>query len=1206
MTISWVTAAGDLGTITERVTLEIPLEATTTTSNPVNYSLISGSLPRGLRLDGNIIKGSPTEVRTLTKSRFVIRAGDGEDIEDRTFSLTVDGSDAPEWLTREGFLPVGENNTFFVLDNAFVNFQLEVYDPDLVAGDTLTFYIPPGGGELPPGLNLSSDGYIKGFTDPIFSVEYTTGTGGYDSTAFDVIALDSGPNREIGYDTNIYDFETYDYTEETAPPKRLSRYYSFVVVVSDGEHEVRRSFRIYVVTEEFLRADNTIIQVDTGIFKADNTPERSPIWITESNLGRRRANNFITIYLDVYNPPTLQGTIAYFLKDLNSDGSTSELPPGTVLDSVTGEVAGRVPYQPRISKTYTFTVEAINFPDSLQQLEYNSRGVWNNNTEYKINDAVNFDGFLWIAIADNQAQSPQDISQYWSKGIASTDKTFTIELIGEVESGIEWITDSDRGTIKPNQASHVYVEARSLLYGGRVVYELVGGSLPPGMELLSNGTVIGKAQKYSINGALGLTRFYNTGSDGLKRFDTTFDGGSSTFDRIFKFSVKAKDGVNFSESIKEFTVRVDADTDVNYSNLYLKAFQPKNKRLAWFDFITDANIFRPDELYRYGDVNFGIQPELKVLLFAGIESKDAVNFVQAMSRNHYRKRLRFGNLRKVEGKNPETQQVEYETVIVDIDDELEKNKKSIAETVTLKNGITSRVLVSTDRIRVSNDVYLASERDNQRVFPNSFKNMRNRVKAIGERDRSFLPLWMRSIQDDSFVESGYVGAVILCYVKPGMADLIMARIRASEFDFKQLDFEADRYVADSIAGEIQDQYLLFPQRDIINKLPNPSPIPEEIIIVFSSFDSDSVSFDSDSLTFDNGRQTRGKSNIPIQPNYYLTRTQSIVSEGDTVDIVLLTTNVPDNTTFSFTIQGNVTAQDLGLNSLIGFVNVVNGEGRLSITINEDRQTEGDEIFTVILDDLDPIISTSILIKDTSQAPVLVETFDLQSSAPSVDEGSSVTFTLTTQNIADGTLVPYTITGIDSLDINGDSLTGNFTINNNVGTVVLNITSDNITEGGELITFSLDNGEGQRTVVINDTSQGSNPGDSNANPTYLLSSSVASANEGDIFTISLITTNIADGTQIPYSILGISASDIDVGLTGNFTVNNNLAQLTITVLEDLTTEGLETLTLSLDNGEATVSLPIGDTSLTPFNPQTTSVSNTTGNYPSTTTITITGS
>jgi hypothetical protein len=850
MTISWVTPAGNLGTIAERVTLEIPLIATSTVGD-INYSLIAGNLPRGLRLRDNRIIGSPTEVRRLTTSKFVVRADDGSDIEDRTFSLTVDGSDEPVWLTREGFLPVGINNTFFVLDNAFVNFELEAYDPDVIVGDKLDFYIPPGGGELPPGLTLSREGVIRGFTDPIFSVEYNTGNGGYDSTAFDVIALDSGPTNQNGYDTWIYDLQNYDYNEPSIPPRRLSRYYSFVVVVSDGIHQIRRSFRIYVVTEEFLRADNTIIQVDTGIFKADNTPDRAPIWITPSDLGRRRANNFITIYLDVYNPPSLPGTIAYFLLSENPDGSPSELPTGTAIDNVTGEVAGRVPYQPRISKTYTFTVQAVNFRDELAKSSFNLVGEWNPTINYSLNDAVRFQEFIWVVKSPNRNQAPTDGSIFWDRGVATSDKTFTIELVGEVESGIEWVSDSDRGTIKPNQSTQLHVEARSLLYGGRVNYELVDGKLPPGMSLLSNGLIVGKAQQFTRNGTLGLTRFFNL-EDGLKKFETTFDEGDTTFDRVFKFRIKARDGVNFAESIKEFFVRVEADSDVNFSNLYIKALQPKDKRLAWFNFITDASVFNPNEIYRFGDENFGIQSEIKILVYAGIESREANRFIQGMARNHYRKRLRFGNIRKVVAKNPSTQEIEYEAIVVDIADEKQKNNKSVADTVRLSRNINSPVLVSTNNIRVSSDTYLASERDNQKVFPNSFKNMRKRIKTIGQRDRTFLPLWMRSIQDQSFVETGYVNALVLCFTKPGFADSVISRIRAKNFDFKILDIEVDRYVADSIGGDIQDKYLVFPQRDILNKLPNPKYIPETFEVKFGTFDSANFTFDSDVLTFDQG------------------------------------------------------------------------------------------------------------------------------------------------------------------------------------------------------------------------------------------------------------------------------------------------------------------------------------------------------------------
>ena len=988
MAIIWQTDAGNLGTLTERVIVNIPLEATSQ-SGSIKFELISGSLPRGLRLSTTVfqdstqtnayISGSPVEVKLFTTSRFVIRAseldanGNVLDIEDRTFSLSVDGTDIPVWTTAEGFLNVGPENAFYVLDNSYVNFQLTATDADESAGDTLKYYLLPRAGELPPGLTLSEDGIISGFTDPIFALEYNGNTsGGYDTAPWDITPLDFVEFQSNGYDDYFYDNVVYDYSESSRTPRRLSRVYTFGVSVSDGVNSVNRIFKIYVVTEEFLQADNTIIQSDTTLFQADSASNRRPLWITSSNLGRFRANNYVTIFLDVYDPPELEGTITYFLLNTNpgsykfknskevvsgryeisgnvpefkfnfrdtwipntnysvgdcvlytdsvtydyqgpwvstnvyavGDGvlyntslyvavrantaqnpleslgywkkvpvifwvcqtantgqtpstgiywnqdlstangrfnpantsdwevitkeTVSTVPSGMELDSTTGEIAGKVPYQARVTETYNFTVLAVNFTNNLGDTDYTLVGDWNSYTSYKINDAVRYLGFIYVCIKDNIAQLPTDII-YWNLGVSSSEKTFTVEVIGEIESAVNWITPEDRGTIKPNQPSTLYVEAESLLYGGRVGYEFVSGSLPPGLEFVGNGQIQGKVKQFEDESGPGLTRFFwqvdslnplEDSSTFSRDFDVTFDGGSTSFDKKFSFTIMARDSVNFAESLRTFYVTVVADQTTTYANLYVKAFQSKSKRLLWYDFITDANIFKPNEIYRYGDPNFGIQTDLKVLVFAGIESLAAVDYIQAMSRNHHNKRLLFGDVKVGLAKDPITQETIYEVIYVDVIDEFEKNKKSISQTIELSDTIESKVLVSYDAIKIDSNIPLVSDSDNQRIFPNSFKNMRRRIWDLGQRDREFLPLWMRSIQNSATYELGYTKALPLCFAKPGASIDIMARIKAHGFDFKSLDFVADRYIIDIIDGQIEEQYLAFPQRGILNKYPN--------------------------------------------------------------------------------------------------------------------------------------------------------------------------------------------------------------------------------------------------------------------------------------------------------------------------------------------------------------------------------------------------
>ena len=821
MAVTWNTPSGSLGILTERNTVTVPLSAESDLGE-VTYSVIAGSLPRGMRIHSGSIIGAPTEVRRFTESRFVVRATDGVDKKDRTFSLSVDGADTPEFLTPEGFLNVGNGDAYFILDNAPVDFQISATDPDLLAGDNLEFYIVPNTGELPPGLSLSSTGVISGFTSPIFAIaELPVNTGAYDTHTFDTIPLDIGDLNTNGFDSFFYDLQTYDYNEPSEVPKRLSRIYTFTVAVTDGVNTESRTFKIYVVTEEFLRADNNIVQVDTNLFQADSNGNREPIWITDSYLGRYRANNYVTVYLDVYDPPSLPGTIGYFFNTRNPDGTDSELPPGMTLDSTTGEIAGAVPYQAAVTKTYNFTLTAVNFPAELADQNYTLVGDWDFATRYQPTQAVRYNGLIYIALQENQNQFPAE-NQFWTLGVSTVDRTFSIDVIGEIESAITWISPSDRGTIKPNQPSKLVVEAESTIYGSRVVYDLVSGELPPGLSFLPTGEIVGKVRQFADSDNTGLTRFYERDSSledssGSFEYSVTFDGGNTLFDKTFTFTVRARDYAQFAESLRQFTVTVIADNQKTFANLYATALQPKNKRLNWVGFITNNEIFNPDDLYRYGDPNFSVQSNLRVLMYAGIESTNAVNYVQAMSRNHYRKRFLFNDVTYAKAKDPETQETVYEVVYVNVKDEYEKNGVSISDTVQLKDNIESKVLISYDAISVDSDIPFASDADHQRIFPNSVKNMRNRIKNIGDRDREFLPLWMRSIQDAQSFEPGYTKALVLCFAKPGRAPSIIARIRANQFDFKQLDFESDRYIIDILDGEIEDKYLAFPQ--IGEKLP---------------------------------------------------------------------------------------------------------------------------------------------------------------------------------------------------------------------------------------------------------------------------------------------------------------------------------------------------------------------------------------------------
>jgi len=98
------------------------------------------------------------------------------------------------------------------------------------------------------------------------------------------------------------------------------------------------------------------------------------------------------------------------------------------------------------------------------------------------------------------------------------------------------------------------------------------------------------------------------------------------------------------------------------------------------------------------------------------------------------------------------------------------------------------------------------------------------------------------------------------------------------------------------------------------------------------------------------------------------------------------------------------------------------------------------------------------------------------------------------------------------------------------------------------------------------------------PVFELTASVDPVPEGTTLIITLDTENVFDGETFDYTISGVNSDDLNgASLTGTFTVNSNTASELFLITEDITTEGIETFTLSLDNGGASISTDISDTS-----------------------------
>jgi hypothetical protein len=181
-------------------------------------------------------------------------------------------------------------------------------------------------------------------------------------------------------------------------------------------------------------------------------------------------------------------------------------------------------------------------------------------------------------------------------------------------------------------------------------------------------------------------------------------------------------------------------------------------------------------------------------------------------------------------------------------------------------------------------------------------------------------------------------------------------------------------------------------------------------------------------------------------------------------------------------------------------------------------------------------------------------------ATSVNEGSSLTFNVTTTDVADSTTLFYTVSA-NSGDFGTSS--GSFTITSNAGSFSLTPTADVTTEGAETFAAQIRTVSTSGTVVA--TSATITINDTSLAPTYAVAASggATNVNEGSSLTFNVTTANVANGTTLYYT---VSANSGDFGTSsGSFTITSNAGSFSLSPTADVTTEGSETFAAQVRTG-----------------------------------------
>lgn len=338
----------------------------------------------------------------------------------------------------------------------------------------------------------------------------------------------------------------------------------------------------------------------------------------------------------------------------------------------------------------------------------------------------------------------------------STTATFVFSILGDNAEYIEFNNQENLGTLYAGEISELALSV-DRTDGMATTYRLISGNLPQGLTLATDGSIVGKVS-YD---------FTNTN---------------------YIFTVRAEDADRQTYVEKLFNITVNREDTTKYTNVYLRPFLSESNREIYKEFVSNINIFDSNIIYRPLDSNFGVQKDIKLTLYNGIEQTSLRNYAQILDKYFYSKKLWFGDIKIAQGKNIQGRLI-YELIYVEIVGNLLNNQgQSIGLSVTFSDTT---------------------------VYPNSLQNMRYGLEDIIISSRKiktterFLPLYQKTLINTYDSNQQYLWGVPIAYVKPGFAEKTLELIKEYNFDYSSLFFDVDRIVIENSTDSDNDKYLII-------------------------------------------------------------------------------------------------------------------------------------------------------------------------------------------------------------------------------------------------------------------------------------------------------------------------------------------------------------------------------------------------------------
>lgn len=486
--------------------------------------------------------------------------------------------------------------------------------------------------------------------------------------------------------------------------------------------------------------------------------------------------------------------------------------------------------------------------------------IKNGSVSTTIEDVVDEENFLTLTLNKSISANTNSPKVIWSLGdpnvpcwsmigqTVTEPQIYLINFLGEIPSSIKFISTASLGTLTPGEISEISVKAENTNTNYAIEYDLVQGTLPLGLKLNSDGSIVGSVK-----------------NSGQTYFD--FNITTATFVGTVVNNVLTIDSIESGNVVIHQEFKIDDDQWVSLASGVGNVWNIESPNGIIFDKTTSTffattlshNAYKNLPLVIDGgtttiDKNWYFKVRASdVYRLSSVEQDFYITVYQETSKDYTRIFVKpfLSADKRMLYKNFVTNQVIFDPTLIyrpsDPEFGIQQQIKMIIEhgieqvDINLYAEAMHQYFyrkkfyfgeIKSIRAQDENgkDVYeiiYVEIIDNQIVnnttpsYAVSVSNMQKQIESIELDDQSIitvnerlLPKYITTLDPDTGVPLGFVKAVPICYTIPGGSTKILSRLKnalaTGQFDFKNFNFDTDRIIIETVVNTQEPGWLLYP------------------------------------------------------------------------------------------------------------------------------------------------------------------------------------------------------------------------------------------------------------------------------------------------------------------------------------------------------------------------------------------------------------